>query len=114
MENDGWKNSFLTSFIKKQTYLSFIRKLCLNSKNDRQVKDKIKYFVTTYDDYMLIEDIKKAKNEWLEANAKFQYVCENEIVDYYTYVLKAAQIKYEYYLKKAKERGIKSEIDYKI
>jgi hypothetical protein len=89
-------------------------KAFVNSNNNIGAKNGINKYYITGDDYRLIEDINNAKNEWLEADTNFQYVCENEIVDYYTYILKAAQIKYEYYLKKAKERGVRSKIDYKI
>ena len=65
------------------------------------------------EDYALIEDLRAARNEWLNADSNFQFVYENEIVDYYTYMAKAAQAKYRYCLKKAKERGLKSWIEYR-
>ncbi|HOJ10861.1 MAG TPA: YaaL family protein, partial [Clostridiales bacterium] len=63
------------------------------------------------EDYILIQNIKDAKNEWLNADLNLQYVNETEFVEYYIYKLKAAQIKYEFFLKKAKERGLKIRID---
>lgn len=59
------------------------------------------------EDEILIQNIKDAKNEWLNADMNFQYVSEDEFIEYYTYKLKAAQIKYEFFLRKAKEKGIK-------
>jgi len=59
---------------------------------------------------MLIHDLKEAKNEWMNAELNFQYVSEDEFIEYYTYRLKAAQIKYEFFLRKAKEKGIKVNI----
>jgi len=108
------KNSFFSNLAKIQLSRLLNRKIFLNSKNNIAIKNRINQYYITDDDYELINDIKNARNEWLEADTKFQYVCENEIVDYYIYVIKAAQIKYEYYLKKAKERGLRSKIDYKI
>jgi hypothetical protein len=58
----------------------------------------------------LIENLKNARNEWMNANINFDYVSEQEIIDYYTYQIKACEIRYEYYLKKAKEIGIKAEM----
>lgn len=61
------------------------------------------------EDQELIENIKNAKKEWINANTNFDYVDDQELVDYYTYKIKACQIRYEYYLKKAKERGVRLE-----
>ncbi|ABN53590.1 MAG TPA: DUF2508 domain-containing protein [Hungateiclostridium thermocellum] len=55
----------------------------------------------------LLKCIKDAKKEWINANANFEHAVENEIIDFYTYEIKAYQLRYEYLLKKAKEKGIK-------
>lgn len=57
----------------------------------------------------LIETIKNAKAEWVKAFVNFEYAESQDIVDYYTYNLKACEIRYEYFLKKAKEKGLKVE-----
>ncbi|MFZ5986498.1 MAG: YaaL family protein [Bacillota bacterium] len=54
----------------------------------------------------LIESIKNARKEWISANANFEYAVESEIIDYYTYKIKAYQIRYDYLIKKAKEKGV--------
>lgn len=58
-------------------------------------------------DLELMENIRNAKKEWVEANTNFEYVEDQEIVDYYTYKILASQIRYEYFLRKAKEKGFK-------
>lgn len=58
----------------------------------------------------LLENIKNARKEWADACANFEYVNEEEVVDYYTYKIKACQVKYDYLIKKAKEKGIKVDI----
>ena len=55
----------------------------------------------------ILADIYQAKKEWVNANINFEYVEERELVDYYTYRIKACEVKYEYLIKKAKERGIR-------
>ncbi|HOM03469.1 MAG TPA: YaaL family protein [Acetivibrio sp.] len=55
----------------------------------------------------LIKCIKDAKKEWISATANFEHATDSEIIDYYTYEIKAYQLRYEYLLKKAKEKGIK-------
>jgi hypothetical protein len=61
-------------------------------------------------DSELLESIKSAKKEWIDANINFEYVGEKDIVDYYTYKILACQVRYEYFLKKAKEKGFKGEL----
>ena len=51
--------------------------------------------------------IRSARSQWAVANANFEYANEQELVDYYTYEIKACQVRYEYYIKRAKELGIK-------
>jgi hypothetical protein len=58
----------------------------------------------------LLENIRNAKSEWLDANMNFEYVGDKDIVDYYTYKILACQVRYEYFIKKAKEKGFKGEI----
>jgi hypothetical protein len=80
----------------------------LFSKKNIDIKNiNMRPYCITEEDNTLIEDIRSARNEWLNADSNLQHVCESEIIDYYTYMLKAAQIKYEYFLKKAKERGVR-------
>jgi len=57
----------------------------------------------------LVESIKSARKEWIDASTSFEYVSDKEIVDYYTYKIKACQVRYEYLLKKAKNLGVKAE-----
>ncbi|MDP4268022.1 MAG: YaaL family protein [Bacteroidota bacterium] len=61
------------------------------------------------EDRELIENIRKAKMDWINANQNFEYAGEQGIVDYYTYNIKACQVKYEYYIKLAKQRGLRLE-----
>ncbi len=114
MQNNTWKNSFFSNLARIQLPRLLNGRTFLTNKNNIAIKNKINQYYISEEDYRLIEDIKNARNEWLEADIKFQHVSEREIIDYYTYIIKAAEIKYEYYLKKAKARGLRSKIDYKI
>lgn len=60
--------------------------------------------------YELIENIRNARKEWLNANSSFEYANEKEMVDYYTYKIKACEVRYEYLIRKAKEKGIKVDL----
>nr|WP_082225158.1 DUF2508 family protein [Pseudobacteroides cellulosolvens] len=54
-----------------------------------------------------MESIKNARRDWICASSNFNYADDKETVDYYTYMMKACQIRYEYLIKKAKENEIK-------
>ena len=53
----------------------------------------------------LLVSIYKAKKELDEANHNFEYA-EGDLIDYYTYKMKATRAKLDYFLKKAKKLGI--------
>lgn len=59
------------------------------------------------EDMDILKNIESARKEWLNATVNFEHISENDIIDYYTYNIKACQIRYEYLLKKAKEKGLK-------
>lgn len=50
--------------------------------------------------------LKKAQIDLDIAMNNYEFADEPALVDYYTYNLKAAQMRYEYLLKKAKENGM--------
>ena len=54
----------------------------------------------------LIHSIAKTRLELEVANQNFSYVTEPMLVDMYAYQIKAAQAKYRYLLKLAREMGI--------
>ena len=56
-------------------------------------------------DLDLIISIIKVKKELEEANKNFEFA-EGDLIDYYTYQIKANRAKFDYLLKKAKEKGI--------
>lgn len=59
----------------------------------------------------LLESIQTAKNDWASANANFEYANDSQMVDYYTYNIKACEVRYEYLLRQAKEKGLR--VDFK-
>ncbi|MBO5412892.1 MAG: DUF2508 family protein [Clostridia bacterium] len=52
----------------------------------------------------LMISILKARKELEEANKNFEYA-EEELIDYYTYQIKASRSKLDYLVKKAKSKG---------
>jgi len=53
----------------------------------------------------LIYSIFKTQNELLSATVNYEYA-EGELIDYYSYHIKATKSKLDFLLKKAKSRGI--------
>jgi len=54
----------------------------------------------------LINNLKSAQKDFETAVSNYEFAEEPELVDYYTYKIKATQTRYQYLLKKAKERGL--------
>ena len=61
---------------------------------------------TDTDTLDLIENLKNAQNDFKTAINNYEFAEDPELVDYYTYKIKAAQTRYQYLLKKAKEKGL--------
>lgn len=53
----------------------------------------------------LMVSIIKTKKELEVANLNFEYA-QDDLIDYYTYQIKATRAKFDYLVKKAKEKGI--------
>lgn len=51
----------------------------------------------------LTEVIDEAYNEWQNALANYETAENKELIDYYAYRIKASEIRYDYFLKLAKE-----------
>ena len=54
----------------------------------------------------LIKNLKNAQVEFESAINNYEFANEPELVDYYTYKIKATQTRYQYLLKQAKEKGL--------
>ena len=88
-------------------------------------KEKIKAFISKltarfladYDDesiktpeVQLAEEVRSAHLDWVQSQKYFESVSDPELVDYSIYVLEAAERKYMYLLKKAREEGIRADL----
>ncbi len=58
----------------------------------------------------LLESISSIKKEWSSAVNNFEYADSQEMVDYYTYKIKAYEVMYEFLLKKAKAKGVRVDL----
>lgn len=54
----------------------------------------------------LIKNLKLAQIEFETAINNYEFVNDPELIDYHTYNIKATQTKYQYLLKKVKEKGL--------
>lgn len=61
---------------------------------------------TDTDTLDLIKNLKNAQSDFETAISNYEFAKDPELVDYYTYKIKATQTRYQYLLKKAKEKGL--------
>jgi hypothetical protein len=59
---------------------------------------------------LLIHEIEKAKEEWLLAQSRLDFVTDPELIDHAIFLIEAAQKKYMYLLRKARKQGIVKKI----
>lgn len=52
-----------------------------------------------------VDEVKDAHRDWMEAQKRFEWVTDPDLVDQAIYAETAAQKKYQYLLKKAREAG---------
>lgn len=64
-------------------------------------------------DNELLENILKAQNQLNEANINFEYA-EQELIEYYSYEIKACSAKLNYLIKRAKIKKLEMDIAKKI
>jgi len=58
------------------------------------------------DKQQLVLEIRKAHQEWVAAQAHFEFAVEKDQVDYAIYALEAAEKRFEMLIKQAKKQGI--------
>lgn len=75
--------------------------------NEEEYKKEIKIIDKSQKEKQieLIVSLIKTRKELEEANRNFEYA-EGDLIDYYTYQIKAIRAKFDYLLKKAKKQGI--------
>ncbi|NLU37154.1 MAG: DUF2508 family protein [Clostridiales bacterium] len=59
-------------------------------------------------DWDLMESVQAAQQEWQDAQAFFENVCEPELVDYAIFKMETAKRKYMYLLNLAKKEGLQN------
>jgi len=71
------------------------------------ILDKLSKSKETDNDTLdLIKNLKNAQSEFETAITNYEFANDPELVDYYTYKIKATETRYQYLLKKAKEKGL--------
>lgn len=64
----------------------------------------------TYEEQEILKAALEARDEWVNTSANFEHVCEEMLIDYYTYKLKACEARYTYFVRLAKEMGLSNYI----
>jgi len=60
----------------------------------------------------LMENIKRAHEEWMAARSYFESVTDPYLIDYAVLAVEAAEKKYTYLMNKAREYDLKGDINY--
>lgn len=60
----------------------------------------------TAEEQELIRAALEARDEWIETSRNFEYVHDDMLIDYYTYRMKASEVRYDYFIKLVKEKGL--------
>lgn len=58
----------------------------------------------------LTESLEQAREEWLSSRAYFETVSDPDLVDHAIYMMEAAEKRYIYLLKRAREAGVTVEL----
>lgn len=58
------------------------------------------------DDEFILQALLEAKEDWLAARSYFENVVDPDLIDHAIYTIEAAERKYMYLLKQAKNRGL--------
>jgi hypothetical protein len=58
----------------------------------------------------LMNLLRTTKEQWSNSILNYEHMTEEEMIDYYSYQIKAQEIRFKYLLKKAKEQGVKAKI----
>lgn len=85
--------------MKKKSILSYICKSRKNKNNNNNNK--------------LLQEIYEAKLQWESTREYFNYVSDPKLVEYAIYSEKAARMKYDYLIKKARDKDLKAN-DYAV
>lgn len=54
----------------------------------------------------MLQEIERAKREWLQAHTRLDCVTDPELIDHAIYLLGAAEKRYTYLLRNAREQGL--------
>jgi hypothetical protein len=74
--------------------------------------DEAKLTDSKRENRMLLASIRQARRDWLIALSNFEHADNDDLIDYYIYKMKACLLRYNYLLKKAKEIGLKNDIEW--
>jgi len=86
----------ITQFSRREVYImyeDFVREIDLIEKSEEELNIE------------LIKSIIKTKTDLENANKNYEFA-EGELIDYYTYQIKANQSKLDYLIKSAKNKGL--------
>lgn len=64
------------------------------------------------EEQQFMEELDKAHQDWVVAHQRLEMLSSPELIDHAIYVLEAAEKKFSFYLREAREKGIHIDIPY--
>ena len=103
LTNNAWIKNLEIKTIQKSFLQDFVNNVFL------QNKPPVDANTLDADSQDLLRQLELARREMEIADLNYEFANEDDLVDYYIYQMKAAEIKYQYLLKQARDKGIRSE-----
>ena len=85
----------------RRIFSRLLRRFFMNKEEQADVERN-----TDCDRIDLLKSIEAIHSEWEQVNKDFEYAGDEASVDYYTYKIKACEIRYQHFLREAKEKGV--------
>ena len=92
----------ISDFKETKKRIKSVNMLTLGKTKKKLAETKEDEFENNY----ILKTLMETKNEWEHVSNLFSSAYEEELVDYCTYKLMALEVKYKYYLQKAKEKKL--------
>ena len=93
------------------TYVEHKKKPFFRDVKEAKIKTKERNHIENIE---ILVHLEKTKKELSQAYDNLNFVLDADLIDSYIYEVKAMQVKYDYLLKKAKERGLIQDIQLEV
>jgi len=98
---DNIQNNLHFAIDPKRILSRLVRRLYVKKEEEKKLQES-----TDNEKIQLLKSIRDIHHEWEQANKDFEFAGDEASVDYYTYKIKACEVRYEHFLREAKDKGV--------